>query len=222
LKEDYLFVAQALTSQGYIAVLADYRRYPEVRFPLIIDDARRATEWVKQNIEKYAGNANSIFLMGHSAGAHLAALLTLDESYLSLQTRQAIRGFIGLAGPYDFLPLTKPYQYALFAPQESYPKSQPINFVDGTEPALLLLYGRDDSTVKPRNIINLAAKVQQLGGSVTTQYYDGIDHVGILAALSIPLRSRQSVLDDINQFIALQHVKNIHEVSQRDQGAVRE
>jgi acetyl esterase/lipase len=222
LKEDYLFVAQALTSRGYIAVLADYRRYPQVRFPSIIDDARQATEWVKQNIVNYAGDANSIFLMGHSAGAHLAALLTLDESYLSLQTRQAIRGFIGLAGPYDFLPLTEPYQYALFAPQESYPKSQPINFVEGTEPPLLLLYGKDDETVKPRNIINLAAKVQQLGGSVTTQFYDDIDHIDILAALSIPLRSRKSVLDDINQFIALQHVKNSHEDSQRNQDAVRE
>ncbi len=213
LKEDYLFVAQALTSQGYIAVLADYRRYPQVRFPEIIDDARQATEWVKQNIDKYAGDASSIFLMGHSAGAHLAAILTLDESYLSLQTRQAIRGFIGLAGPYDFLPFTEPYQYEVFAPQSAYPKSQPINYVDGTEAPLLLLYGNDDTTVKPRNIINLAAKVQQLGGSVTTQFYDDIDHVGILAALSIPLRSRTSALDDINQFIALQHVKNSHEVS---------
>lgn len=221
-KEDYLFVAQALTSRGYIAVLADYRRYPEVLFPEIINDARLATEWVKQNIAKYAGNANSIFLMGHSAGAHLAAMLTLDESYLSLQTRQAIRGFIGLAGPYDFLPLTKPYQYELFAPQESYPKSQPINFVDGTEPPLLLLYGKDDETVKPRNIINLAEKVKQLGGSVTTQYYDDIDHVGILSSLSIPLRTRKSVLDDINQFIALQHVKNINEVRRRDQEAFGE
>jgi acetyl esterase/lipase len=159
--------------------------------------------------------------MGHSAGAHLAALLTLDESYLSLQTRQSIRGFIGLAGPYDFLPLTKPYQYALFAPQESYPKSQPINFVDGTEPPLLLLYGKDDSTVKPRNIINLAAKVQQQGGRVTTQYYDDIDHIEILAALSIPLRSSQSVLDDINQFITLQSVDNHHGLSQLDKDAVR-
>lgn len=222
LKEDYQFVAQALTSQGYIAVVADYRRYPEVRFPEIIDDARQATEWVKLNIEQYGGNANSIFLMGHSAGAHLAAMLTLDESYLSLQTRQAIRGFIGLAGPYDFLPFTEPYQYKVFAPQDAYPESQPINFVDGAEAPLLLLYGNDDTTVKPRNIINLAAKVQQLGGKVKTRYYDDIDHIGILAALSIPLRSRTSVLDDINQFIALQHVKNIHKVGLWDQDAVRD
>ncbi len=207
-KEDYLFVAQALTSQGYIAVLADYRRYPEVRFPEIINDAKQATEWVQKNIEHYAGNSNSIFLMGHSAGAHLAAMLTLDETYLSMETRQAIRGFIGLSGPYDFLPLTEPYQYEVFAPEKSYPKSQPINFVDGTEAPLLLLYGNGDETVKPRNIVNLAKKAHQLGGRVETRYYDDIDHIGILASLSIPLRNRRPVLEDINRFITLHHIEN--------------
>lgn len=207
-KEDYLFVAQALTSQGYIAVLADYRRYPEVKFPEIIGDAKQATEWVRKNIENYAGNSNSIFLMGHSAGAHLAAMLTLDETYLSMETRQATRGFIGLSGPYDFLPFTEPYQRDVFGPEDTYPQSQPINFVDGAEAPLLLLYGNDDETVRPRNIVNLAEKVQQLGGRVETRYYDDIDHVGILGSLSIPLRNRKPVLDDINRFIALHHTEN--------------
>ena len=95
-------MAQAMTSRGYIAVLVDYRRYPAVRFPEIIDDARRAVEWVNGNIERYGGDSRSIFLMGHSAGAHLGAMLTLDESYLHPDTYKGIRGFIGLAGPYDF------------------------------------------------------------------------------------------------------------------------
>ena len=204
-KEEYLFVAQSLTSQGYVAVIADYRRYPDVRFPEIIDDARQATEWVKKNIENYGGNPESIFLMGHSAGAHLAALLTLNETYLSSETRQATRGFIGLAGPYDFLPFTKLYQKEVFAPEETYAQSQPINYVDGTEAPLLLLYGYDDETVKPRNIINLAEKIQQLGGRVETRYYDEIDHVGILGSLSIPLRNRRQVMTDIISFITYYH-----------------
>ncbi len=204
-KEDYLFVAQALTSQGYVAVIADYRRFPDVIFPEIIDDARQATEWVKKNIENYGGNPESIFLMGHSAGAHLAALLILDETYLSTEAQLAISGFIGLAGPYDFLPFTKPYQKAVFAPEKTYPQSQPINYVDGNEAPLLLLYGNDDETVKPRNIINLAEKVQQLGGRVETRFYDEIDHVGILGSLSIPLRNRKLVMTDIISFITYHH-----------------
>ena len=200
-KEDFLFVAQAMTSRGYIAVLVDYRRYPAVRFPEIIDDARRAVEWVNGNIERYGGDSHSIFLMGHSAGAHLGAMLTLDESYLHSDAYKGIRGFIGLAGPYDFLPHTEPYQKVVFGPEDTYANSQPINFVDGTEPPLLLLYGNDDRTVKPKNIINLAKKVRNLGGDVETHIYDGIDHGDILAALSIPLQNTTPVMEDIFRFL---------------------
>lgn len=200
-KEDYVFVAQALTEQGYIAVLADYRLYPQVKFKQIINDAAQSVEWVKDNIVSYGGDADSIFLMGHSAGAHLAAMLVLDESYLNKQSYQSIKGFVGLAGPYDFLPFTKAYQKALFGPKEKYFVSQPINFVDGTEPPLLLLYGIEDTVVFPRNIKNLTAKVKQLGGQVEAKIYDDIDHFSILGALSIPYQQKTAILGDIIQFL---------------------
>jgi len=203
-KGAYLFVAEAITSRGYNAVLADYRRHPAVKFPEIIDDARRAVEWVHRNIGQYGGDPGKIFIMGHSAGAHLGAMLTLDETYLERDTYQAIRGFIGLSGPYDFLPHTEPYQYTVFGPETRYADSQPINFVDGTEPPLLLLYGDDDTQVKTRNIINLAEKIRSHGGAVETHIYDGIGHVEILAALSIPLQSSTPVVDDIFEFVKQQ------------------
>ena len=200
-KEAYLFVAEAITSRGYNAVLVDYRRHPAVKFPEIIDDARRAVEWVHGNIELYGGDSKQIFIMGHSAGAHLGAMLTLDETYLTGETYRAIRGFIGLAGPYDFLPHTEAYQYIVFGPESRYADSQPINFVDGTEPPLLLLYGNDDTQVKPRNIVNLARKIRARGGTVETHFYNGINHAEIIAALSIPLQSRAPVVDDIFHFV---------------------
>jgi len=201
-KEDYLFVAEAITSRGYNAVLVDYRLHPEVKFPEIIDDARRAVEWVHGNIEQYDRDPSRLFIMGHSAGVYLGAMLTLDETYLKKDTYSAIRGFIGLAGPDDFLPHTEPYQFVVFGPEDRYGDSQPINFVDGMEPPLLLLYGNDDSQVKPRNIVTLAKKVRASGGSVETHFYEGVDHAEIIAALSIPLRSSNSVIDDIFSFVA--------------------
>ena len=203
-KEDFLFVAEAITSRGYLAILVDYRRHPAVKFPEIIDDVRRAVEWVHHNIEQYGGDPQRLFLMGHSAGAHLGAMLTLDETYLTMDTYQGIRGFIGLAGPYDFLPHTEPYQKVVFGPETRYADSQPINFVDGTEPPLLLLYGHEDTTVKPKNIMNLAQKVWIHGGTVETHFYDGIDHAEILAALSIPLQSTTPILVDIFHFVKQQ------------------
>jgi len=136
--------------------------------------------------------------------AALSDYSEFDETYLEKGTYQSIQGFIGLAGPYDFLPHTEPYQYTVFGPESQYAESQPINFVDGTEPPLLLLYGNDDTQVKPGNIINLAEKVRAYGGTVETHIYDGINHVEILAVLSIPLQSSTPVVDDIFFFVEQQ------------------
>ena len=201
-KSDYRFVAESLIKAGYVVVLPDYRHYPNVKFPAIMVDATASVNWVSNNIAQYGGDPDQVFLAGHSAGAQMSALLTLNEAYLSPEIRRSIRGFIGLAGPYDFLPFDRAYQPILFGPEENYPQSQPINYVDGTEPPLLLLYGNDDSVVFPHNIENLSAKVTQLGGEVEVHRYDGIDHAGLVGALSIPRRNRQPVYADILRFLA--------------------
>ncbi|TQV82680.1 alpha/beta hydrolase [Exilibacterium tricleocarpae] len=197
----YRFVGEALTASGFTAVLADYRRHPQVKFRQIMDDAAAATAWVAANVDDYGGDPDRIYLMGHSAGAHLAAMLALDENYLAPAVRKQVRGAIGLAGPYDFLPLNEAYQQTLFGPPANYPASQPINFVDGGEPPMLLLHGLDDTMVKQKNLVNLAAKINRLHGSVETRLYPDIDHAGILAALSKPLRDSHPVLNDIANFI---------------------
>ncbi len=200
-KEEYLFVAQALTAKGFTVVIPDYRRHPEVKFAVIMHDAAYAVQWVKDHIADYGGDPKQLFLMGHSAGAHIAAMLTLDESYLTPETYHAIKGFIGLAGPYDFLPFTDAYQKVVFGPKENYPKTQPVNFVDGTEPPLLLLYGNDDDTVKQVNIESLTQIVKRKGGCVKSYRYDNLGHAALLGALSIPLRAQETVLDNIVDFV---------------------
>ena len=139
--------------------------------------------------------------MGHSAGAQIGAILTLDERYLLPDTWSSLNGFIGLAGPYDFLPFTEEYQRIVFGPEENYPASQPVNFVGGNEPPLLLMYGTDDDTVRPSNIKSLTKKVTQAGGCVETHYYDGLDHAGLIGALALPLQNSSSVLSDITDFL---------------------
>ncbi len=201
-KEHYLFVAQALTAKGFNVVIPDYRRHPEVKFDDIMRDATRAVEWVKAHIAEYGGDPDKLFLMGHSAGAHIAAMLTLNEKYLAPDTYRSIKGFIGLAGPYDFLPFTDAYQKIVFGPVENYPNTQPVVFVDGTEPPLLLLYGNDDDTVKPVNIESLSRTVKLKGGCVESHRYDGLNHADLLGALSIPLQAQEPVLNDIVDFVS--------------------
>lgn len=200
-RENYVFVAQALTSKGYSVIIPDYRHYPEAKFDAIMADTKHAVEWVQTHIAGYGGDPKQIFLMGHSAGAHLAAMLTLNETYLTQAAYHSLKGFIGLAGPYDFLPLTADYQKIIFGPEQNYPASQPINFVNGSEPPLLLLYGKNDVTVKPVNIASLSMRVKQAGGCVESHEYKNLDHVDLLGSLTLPIQDQEPVLKDIVQFL---------------------
>src|SRR5687767_4233845 len=81
-KRDYRFVTQALASRGFVAVMPDYRLYPEAVFPAFVEDGALAVRWARNHAALIGGDGRRIHLMGHSAGAHIAALLTLDEHYL--------------------------------------------------------------------------------------------------------------------------------------------
>lgn len=198
-KSDYLFVAQSFSSRGYITVIPDFREYPDVKFADIMSDASNVIRWISQHIVKYGGDPSRLILVGHSSGAHIASMLTLNTRYLDAGSR--IRGFIGLAGPYDFLPLDEAYQRTLFGPSERYADSQPINFVSPQSPPLLILQGVKDTTVGKYNAVNLARKAQRLGVSQKLIIYPKHDHVGIMLALSRSHLKRSSVFQDMLGFI---------------------
>jgi acetyl esterase/lipase len=201
-KSQYRFVAEALVSRGYVAVVAGYRLHPGAAFPGFIQDAAAALAWVRRRAADFGGDPERIFLMGHSAGAHIASLLNFDERYVQAAGGDSswIRGFIGLAGPYDFLPIREDYVKAVF-PTASESASQTINFIDGKEPPALLLHGLDDHVVWPSNSKSLGMFIRVHGGRVAEHYYDGITHGGILAAMTRYLRNRRPLLDQIDQFI---------------------
>jgi len=197
-RADYRFAGQALAAQGFLAVLPDYRLYPDVAFPEFVRDGARALDWVRANIAGHGGDPARIAVMGHSAGAHIAMLLALDRSY---RVADAIRAAVGLAGPYDFLPLSSARLQAIFAPAGDLALSQPITFARGDAPPLLLLHGTGDGTVYPRNSERLAARIGSLGGRATLKLYPELGHVGIVLALAAPFRDRAPVLADATAFL---------------------
>lgn len=202
-KDNYKFVGAALAGQGYIAVLPNYRLYPQVKFPAFMHDAARAVAWVKSQLSSWPADPQRVYLMGHSAGAHIAALLALDGEYLAevAMSSNELRGVIGLAGPYDFIPFSFGYMYDLFGPPERYPASQPINYVRADAPPMFLAHGTQDRTVVPANTAHLAAALRRVGVAVQTREYAGASHSDLVAALSIPARKRLPVLADIGKFI---------------------
>jgi acetyl esterase/lipase len=76
----YRFVGAALATRGVLAVIPDYRLYPEVRFPNFMHDAAASVGWTHQNAARFAGDPHPLFLMGHSAGGQIATLLAFDTA----------------------------------------------------------------------------------------------------------------------------------------------
>ena len=204
---DYLFVAEALTQRGYVVVLPDYRVYPEVMYPDFLKDGAAAVGWTRDNIERYGGDRSKLFLMGHSAGAHIAAMLALDPDYLAAQKvpSASIKGLIGLAGPYDFLPLTEPNVIALFSSEKNLAMTQPITYVKPPAvrrtPPTLLLHGDADTRVRPKNSINLARELRGAGAKVEFDLLPGIDHTSIIAKFTRVLRGDGKLVDRVDTFI---------------------
>ena len=197
-KETYRFVGQALAARGIAVAIPDYRVYPEVRFPAFIEDGAQAIAWVRNHAGELGLDPGRIFLMGHSAGAYNAAMLAIDERWLAavgVDARRDIRGLIGLAGPYDFLPLGEDTRNVLGTVPDR--QTQPISYVDGAEVPMLLATGLSDTTVFPRNTTSLAGAVRRAGGRAETQLYEGVGHVGLVISIASPLQGGSRLVEDI-------------------------
>jgi acetyl esterase/lipase len=197
---DYLFAGQALASRGYVTVIPDYTLYPAARYPVFLEDCAAAVRWTMANIGLHGGDAARIAVMGHSAGAYNAAMLALDGRWLG-RDRTRLGALVGLAGPYDFLPLSDPALIDLFAPEQPPRAMLPITQVSAPALRTLLVAGLDDTTVDPANSKRLAARLRSAGAEVVERYYENLGHVRLAGALAAPLRFTAPVLDDVDAFL---------------------
>lgn len=200
-RADYQFVGRALASRGFVTVIADYRLVPEVRYPGFLEDSARALRWVQDNIAKYGGDPNRLFLSGHSAGAYNAVMLALDPSFLNeYGVTMPILAVGALSGPYDF------YPFEYFEVQEAFGQApnpqgtQPINLITADAPPMYLATGTSDPIVRMQNTENFAGRLRAQGVWVTTQFYEGFGHMEPVIAMGALWRWRMPVLDDMVGF----------------------
>lgn len=202
-KSDYRFLGQALTEQGFAVAVVDYRLYPEVRYPTFVEDAARAVAYLHQHAGHYGANPDALYVAGHSAGAYMAMMVGADPHYLENAggKRSWIRGIIGIAGPYNFLPFRDDTIKAIFSAAPD-AKTQPINHLSGDIPPVFLATGDDDDTVDPRNSTSLRDALAKRGTPVTYHHYPDTGHIGIILSLADGFRERTPLLRDITQFVA--------------------
>lgn len=205
-KDLYQALGQTFAKENMVVAIPNYRLYPDVTFPHFVEDGAKSVAAILKEVEAKFGKTHPLFLMGHSAGAHIATLLALDAHYLKnegIDTAQ-IKGAIGLSGPYDFLPLHEKV-YKLIFPENVREAGQPIRFARADAPPLLLLTGLDDNVVKPRNTTSLADAVKAKGGTAEVKTYEGHAHTATLFGLAEkwPMKmppTRQAVLDFISAY----------------------
>jgi acetyl esterase/lipase len=203
-RADFAFVGEALASRGILTMVADYRLYPEVRYPEFLKDSALAVGWALTHAERMGGNPQRVFVMGHSAGAYNAAMVALDARWLKPtgHAPRELAGFIGLAGPYDFLPIENPDAKPVFFHPDYPPGTQPLAYAGRGAPRSFLGAAATDTLVNPqRNTLALAAKLQSVGAPVTVKVYDRASHVTLVGAFGLPLRWLIPVLDDVAGFV---------------------
>ena len=202
-KSLYPALGQAFASRGIITAVADYRVYPQIHYPAFIEDSAKAFAFVRDHAAQYGGNTRQLILAGHSAGAYDMMMLAADPHYLkdAGADLSQICGVIGIAGPYDFLPLIDPNYIGVFEGRNR-PETQPINHIDGKRPPMLLAYGTWDTVVDPANSTRMAAKLRSFGTDVTVKAYPHTGHIGIILSLAPGLRWTTPLHSDMLDFIS--------------------
>jgi acetyl esterase/lipase len=202
-RETYRFLGSALARRGLVTVVPDYRVYPEVTFPGFLEDGAAAVDWVRGNVARYGGDRERIVLMGHSAGAHIAAMLAIDARWLAkvgIDSRKDVAALVGLAGPYDFLPIRDQTLKLLFKGANRR-ETQPITFVEGGEAPALLITGGRDTTVDPGNSKRLAARLKAKGSDARAVVRPLLGHLSILGLFVPPINVISSTFNTIEHFV---------------------
>jgi len=202
-RDAYAFAGRAFASQGFVVVIPDYRKVPEVRFPAFIEDGAEAVDWTRKNIAELGGDPNRIALAGHSAGAHTAVTLALDPRWLRAAGLRpdAVKAVVGLSRPYDFYPFDKKRSIDAMSQWPEPRDTQPIAWARADAPPMLLITSSADTVVRPYNTENLAAKLREVGAPVEAENYEGLSHENVVMALSKPFRGKAPVLDRSVRFL---------------------
>lgn len=200
--EDYGFIGRGFASEGFVTVNAGYRLGEAGRFPAMLEDGAAALQWVRANIARYGGDPDRIVLAGHSAGAYNAAMLALDRKWLVDRgvPAEAIKGVVGLAGPYDFYPFDTASTQAAFGNASDPQVTQPVNHMATGAPPFLLIHGEEDTTVKPRNSRALAEHLAKRRVETSLYEIPDFDHSAPLLHLASPWRRNPQVRDAVLQF----------------------
>lgn len=202
-RQEYSAVGRALARLGFLVAIADYRVFPEVRYPRFVEDNALALRWLVAHAASHRGDAHRIVLGGQSAGAYNAMMLALAPGRFGLGDLQPrLRAVVGLAGPYDFYPFDVQASIDAFGMPDDPPATQPINLVTPAAPPMFLAHGAKDVTVGPYHTERLAKQLRAAHVPVVERHYAASRHESLILDLMLPFRWRSPLYRDLAAFLA--------------------
>ena len=197
-KETYKFLAEGFTSEGFDVSVINYRLYPKVVYPQMIEDTAKAIAFTAKQYPD-----RPLVVMGHSAGAYNVLMTTLNKSFLAsegVSVCDRIAGVVSLASPTGAYEL-KEEPYITIFPNRFQGTDAPLAHTDVPSPSLFLMNGADDTIVGPKNAEALADKVKKRGGRAALKIYEGLNHTDAVKHLSRHFDDDAPLKSDIISFI---------------------
>ena len=178
-KEWLGFMAPAFVSLPAIFISVGYRLAPAAPYPAALNDCLAALAWTYHNISPYGGDSERLFIGGHSAGGHLAALAALRPSLLSAYgaPASALCGCFPVSGVFDLTGPIPQDRLRAFMPAGADPLvASPLHYTDGNRMPFLLAVGERDFPVLYGQAYAMAAALRQADGPVELLEIAGADH----------------------------------------------
>ena len=183
-RSSYPALGDRLARAGIGVAIPSYRLMPQNPHPAQIEDAAAAFAWVVQNIAQHGGDASRIYLSGHSAGAHLAALLALDEKYLAKfdLSRKSIRGVIAMSGIYDVDKLDT-FLVAPAGDNNNKHDASPLAHAHSGAPPFLITYCQYDYFGLPKQARDFLLALKKNFVPAQSLYVPGENHISEIISL---------------------------------------
>ena len=201
-KRESEHVALALVARGMAAVLPNYRLWPRVLYPAHVRDVAAAITWIHRHIAGYGLSRERLFVMGHSAGAYLAALLALDSRYLSAEglTPAILRGLVCISGHYHVERVRDDLRACGWADDpEIWAEASPPRHARADAPPLLFLFGAGEERSRYEHAHSIVSALYRAGHrDSAAQEIPGREHMSIWQEFGT---SGDPVIETVTDFI---------------------
>eukprot|EP01018_Ginkgo_biloba_P007736 Gb_22899 [translate_table: standard] len=214
-------LGQELVERNVIVACIDYRNFPQGTISDMVKDASQGISFVCNNIAEYGGDPNRIYLVGQSAGAHIAACALVDQAIKEAGTGGAgvtwsvsqLKAYFGISGGYNLLSLVDHFHkrglyrsvfLSVMEGEHSLERFSPEIVVQNPSfanavsllPPIFLLHGTGDYSIPSESSTNFVQVLQSMGAQAEIILYEGKTHTDLF--LQDPMRGgKDELLEDI-------------------------